>query len=787
MMKEFAELNNAFGSENGSTPSENGKVPHEDLPEDFDVDAGESAVFLWEEDDLQLADNLPEDTSSPAENESAEKLLNSHSGGVDRFSSISSFLNSEFDPAEQAENKVDHSKAGNKLDPQHENPELTSNEQIASADCDFSDERKAEQQIDALANSDEIFEKPTAEDTGSDAEVVSCESPANTESNTASAETFSLPLDEVIETEANGTENHQLKEVSTLELGDIMPDPIGTAEFTGELHQAEAPSTDMIPKSEAAFEAIDIGEEVPGYKLVEVKGEEEPFFEIPKHLPSIPAEDTEAIVGRREHGRRGMFWLLFTFVIWGALLFIFISVTASLIYYKYATQRLFDKSEMESGREFVLTINPGDRFSTIVESLRNEHIINTYMGIDDKYLMRYLAWSNENSNLIKAGAYKLNTAMSLDEIYEKLIKGSQDFRITIPEGKTADEIAAIIRKKNDSFDGEEFVRLTKDPSFISRIGLNVPSLEGYLYPSTYFFGPGMKEQDLIRTMVKTFRETIEPKLSDVVKKDDLTFHQHIIMASLIEREARIDSDRPIIASVIFNRLKKEMPLQVDASVHFALQNWSRPLTYADLKIDSPYNTYRNKGLPPGPICNPRAASILATYQPADTDYLYYVYKGDGSHAFAKTFEEHKANVRLYRKARPEAVEGLIGATTGTASSEQGDTSDSKNVKKSGSASEDKSDSRESNSESASKSSHQKASSGSESKKVTEKSSSEKGSDTDSESPKSSKSSSGGKNVSSSKSTSKTSGKSGKSSSGSSSKTDKVAHSSPSSKTKKASD
>lgn len=603
---------------NGTNTNQTGDDKN-NIPDDVDFDPSESAVFTWDEDDPQNPETL-----TPIAGEEDPPV---QGVPVSRFGEISSFLNQEFQPesadprVEEGSDSMDLHPMPNLIDivpaqkaqpvpePEVAAPVMDTSEQNAAAPADApSSMAQADSHADALSimPQEPISTAPEETELPSASDAVVAESP--TESSPA-------PHAE--------NPDQQLPGIA-------------------EAMDAEAASDGPPPEGQS-------------FHLVEQRLEEEPFFPIPKHVPEIPPEDTEDITGQRERARGGIFSLIFNIMLIGGIVFIFASIAIALIYYKHASSRLYDAQET-SDREFVLTVNPGDRFGTIIERLRSEHVIDSYMGVDDKFLMKYLAWANENSHLIKAGAYKLNANMSLSDVYARLIKGSQDFKITIPEGKTVAEIAAIVRSKNDFFDAEQFVQLTRDPSFIQRAGFQVPTLEGYLYPSTYFFGPGMKEEDLIKTMLQTFKETVGEKLKDVPHTDDLTFHQHIIMASLIEREARVDADRPLIASVMFNRIKKGMPLQIDASVLYAVGSWTKTLTYADLKIDHPYNTYRNKGLPPGPICNPRITSILATFQPAVTDFVYYVYKGDGSHAFAKTFDEHKANVRLYLKNRPDAVD-----------------------------------------------------------------------------------------------------------------------------------
>lgn len=439
--------------------------------------------------------------------------------------------------------------------------------------------------------------------------------------------------------------------------------PASTTPESVEDEEPEAIVQEAIhPVSPESPEAIEVGsapmsEPQPDAEadLQEEPETESNFFDIPDEVPETEHEDTAAPLGvrkRRVRRKPSALRIVSNVLGWLFMVVLFLAVLLGLLYYRYASDRLYNEQFAET-REVAITVNPGDRFPQILANLKREGLLGTYMGIDDKYLLIYLTKMRGDSEKIKAGAYRLSSNMSLQQVYDKLIEGSQDFKITFPEGKTSNEIASIAKRRNDAFNPQTFIELTKDPAFINSVGLKVPTLEGYLYPSTYFFGPGMKEAELARLMVKTFRETVEENLRGVEKRDALTFHEHVIMASLIEREARIEADRPLIASVIYNRLKKNMPLMIDATVHYAINDWSRALTYTDLKVDSPFNTYREKGLPPAPICNPRVSSILATFQPAETDYLYYVLKGDGSHAFSRTFEEHKANVRLYRKSRPD--------------------------------------------------------------------------------------------------------------------------------------
>lgn len=462
-------------------------------------------------------------------------------------------------------------------------------------------------------------------------------------------------------------------------------EPAGTSGRTTEPAAAEGPGTVPPRKDSAEGRTPSTGAQgdlfpegtsltQPGF-YQPVTAHDEPFFEIPDEMPLLPGEDTEespALLEKKERIRRrsNPLWTITNIVSWSVLVLFCGAIVYVLLYYRYASGRLRGEPASSETRTVDVVIKPRETFNQILEELRRKKLLSSYLGIDDKYLMKYLAKVNGDSDKIKAGFYRFNTSMGLSDIYEKLGQGSQDFKITIPEGKTCREIARIAKRKNDQFNEDVFLQKVKDPAFIATLEpyigkLQEPSLEGYLYPNTYSYGPGMKEEELIRMMVKTFRDTVDERLEGIVRHDNYNFHQHLTMASLIEREARIDTDRPLIASVIFNRLDKGMPLQIDASVLYALDDWKHELTHADLKIDSPYNTYKVKGLPPGPICNPRVESIVATYEPANTRFLFYVYKGDGSHAFAETFEQHKRNVQLYRKSHPSLLDAPETAVIAT--------------------------------------------------------------------------------------------------------------------------
>lgn len=248
---------------------------------------------------------------------------------------------------------------------------------------------------------------------------------------------------------------------------------------------------------------------------------------------------------------------------------------------------------------------------------------------------------------LQAGEYLFAPHESLDEILEKIIRGKARVAtwVTIPEGYTAVQIAGDLAGHN--LGSAPAYRAYFFNNSMSIGGARTKNLEGYLFPSTYLFPLHATPEVAASILTTQFRKELPAGAEAQARRLGYSLPQIVTIASLVEREAKADDERPLIASVIYNRLKKGMPLQVDASIEYALPHYATELTRQDLGIDSPYNTYRHAGLPPTPIANPGLPSLLAALHPARTDYYYYVYKGNGHHAFARTLQEHNANVSRY--------------------------------------------------------------------------------------------------------------------------------------------
>ncbi|WP_051276609.1 endolytic transglycosylase MltG [Desulfovirgula thermocuniculi] len=254
---------------------------------------------------------------------------------------------------------------------------------------------------------------------------------------------------------------------------------------------------------------------------------------------------------------------------------------------------------------------------------------------------------------LKAGRYTFTTSMPLGELVDRLVAGEAEVRVvTIPEGFTVNQIADLLEREGLA-SRQEFLTAAANADFPYPFIKNLPPgpnrLEGYLYPDTYYLGYNLAPQEIIEMMLSRFAQKMkELDYSRRAEQAGLTLHQAVTIASMVEREAKVDEERPLIAGVILNRLRLGMPLQVDATVQYALGTHRAKLYYRDLGVNSPYNTYLFSGLPPGPIACPGEASLLAAVLPARTEYLYYVARPDGTHAFARTLEEHNANKKKYQ-------------------------------------------------------------------------------------------------------------------------------------------
>ncbi len=249
---------------------------------------------------------------------------------------------------------------------------------------------------------------------------------------------------------------------------------------------------------------------------------------------------------------------------------------------------------------------------------------------------------------LQAGEYGLSAAMTLRDILEMLEQGRVlQHLVLIPEGFTLAQILERLVQERLLAPGEAQA-LPGDHQLAASLGLGREGLEGYLFPDTYHFPKGLPAKAMLGAMVKRFQQAWEP-LAPAAQAQGLSRRQAVTLASIIEREAKVPAERPLISAVYHNRLKKGMKLQADPTVIYGLPDFDGAITRAQLEHDHPYNTYNREGLPPGPICSPGRASLAAAVHPAAVDYLYFVAKGDGSHAFSVEYRDQINNVNKLRQ------------------------------------------------------------------------------------------------------------------------------------------
>ena len=296
-------------------------------------------------------------------------------------------------------------------------------------------------------------------------------------------------------------------------------------------------------------------------------------------------------------------------------------------------------------RSTKITINHGESLSIISSKLLKSGIITNekFFGLATKIM------GLEKS--IPVGTYQLENIYINKDIINRLVYGSPEVkRITLLEGWNIKQVCSHLSKEM-GFDYNDLLEIINDKNFMQSLELESDNLEGYLYPETYYFFDGESERSVIKRLVKEYKKFWSN--TNITKADsmNLTQHQIVTLASIIEGEAIYDSERPIISAVYHNRLKKGMKLQADPTVQYIIKDGPRRLLNKDLKIKSPYNTYLYQGLPPGPINSPGFKSLKAALFPDENDYLYFVAKGDGYHTFSKNEKDHERAKRAFQRVR----------------------------------------------------------------------------------------------------------------------------------------
>lgn len=339
-----------------------------------------------------------------------------------------------------------------------------------------------------------------------------------------------------------------------------------------------------------------------------------------------------------------------------AIVFVLIIGIGGLIGYNYVKGAL-KPLDPDATKTIAVEVPIGSGLSSISTLLEEKGVIK-----DARVFKYYAKFKNESQ--FQAGNYDLTQAMTFDELIESLKTGKvyrkPVFTMTIPEGLTLEQIGQIIEKKTP-YTQQEFMDLVTSDTFVQQMMANYPELvteavladnirydlEGYLYPATYsYYEEKPSLEAIVEEMVAAMNNVVK-NYSDVLAEKQMSVHQLLTFASLLEEEATAQTDRETIASVFYNRINTDMPLQTDPTVLYALGDHKDRVLYEDLEVDNAYNTYKNKGLPPGPIAGAGKTSIEATLNPSDTEYFYFLADKEGVNHFSKTYDEHLQKVEKY--------------------------------------------------------------------------------------------------------------------------------------------
>ncbi len=319
------------------------------------------------------------------------------------------------------------------------------------------------------------------------------------------------------------------------------------------------------------------------------------------------------------------------------LLGLFIGVSYGIVY----GANTFDDAERK-----VFFVSNGEHFDEIVDSLEAQGIIR------NRAMFEFVAALFGGTSSLKVGKYIFESGASNAHIFQTLRsgEGNQLIHVTVLEGTFARTQARIFARAV-GVDSSRFIEQVYDSSFTRSLGVEASSLEGYLLPETYAFTWQQDERQIIRALFGEFEDFFADSLRQRADEMGMTVHEVVTLASIVEGEAILNEERPIISGVYHNRLRRGMRLEADPTIQFILPDGPRRLLYADLEVDNPYNTYRYRGLPPGPVNNPGKASIIAALYPARHDYLYFVANGKGGHWFSRSYAEHSKYVQMYRRDR----------------------------------------------------------------------------------------------------------------------------------------
>ena len=299
-----------------------------------------------------------------------------------------------------------------------------------------------------------------------------------------------------------------------------------------------------------------------------------------------------------------------------------------------------------SESEIQIQVERGATVSEIGTMLERKGVITS-----SRLFRIYVHWHDMSTDL-KAGEYQFSKPESLEEVVAKIVAGRIYYhRVTVPEGLELDQIASIfVQAQFGSM--ANFLSVMNDPERIADLDSKAENLEGYLFPETYFLTSGMIEHEIVQLMLQNFRRFWTQEKQQRADDLNMTLREIVTLASLIEKETGLDTERPLVSAVFHNRLRRNMKLACDPTVIYAVKRvkpYDGVINRSDLELDSPYNTYLYPGLPPGPIANPGKLAIEAALYPADSEYLYFVSRNDGSHVFSAKYSDHAKAVNRYQR------------------------------------------------------------------------------------------------------------------------------------------
>ena len=305
---------------------------------------------------------------------------------------------------------------------------------------------------------------------------------------------------------------------------------------------------------------------------------------------------------------------------------------------------LLDTPPAKNWEDRKVTVPKGSRLPEVVSVLSEGGVLPRPL------VFRALVHLTFTGRRLHYGEYTFSQPPSAFEVWRRVVRGDVvTYKVTVPPGANLYDVAALLREHSVAEPGA-FLAAATSPAELERLEIPGGSAEGYLSPDTYTIVKPVTPEEILEDMVRMFRKRFTPEMERKAKASGFSLHQVVTIASIIEKETGIDEEKPLVSAVIRRRLAAGMPLQMDPTVIYGVKRFDGTVTRKDLRTPGPYNTYTNRGLPPGPIANPGMPALEAALYPADVDYLYFVSQNDGSHKFSRTLEEHNRAVEAFRRS-----------------------------------------------------------------------------------------------------------------------------------------